>query len=37
VDLCLTVRKGDTMYLGVKGKGEVEIKFDKDEYFVKYA
>ena len=37
VDLCLTVRKGDTMYLGVKDKGEVEIKFDKDEYFVKYA
>ena len=37
VDLCLTVRKGDKVILGVKDKGNVEIVFDKDEYFVKYA
>ena len=37
VDLCLTVRKGDTITLGIKGKNPVNIKFDKDEYFVKYA
>ncbi len=37
VDLCLTVRKGDKVILGVKGKNDVEITFDKDAYFVKYA
>ena len=37
VDLCLTVRKGDTVILGIKGKNPVEIEFNKDEYFVKYA
>lgn len=37
VDLCLTVRKGDTITLGIKGKNPVNIKFDKEEYFVKYA
>lgn len=37
VDLCLTVRKGDTVTLGIKGKNDVVIEFNKDEYFVKYA
>ena len=37
VDLCLTVRKDDTVILGIKGKNPVEIEFNKDEYFVKYA
>ncbi len=38
-DLLLTVRKGDTMTLKVLRDGEekqVDILFDKDEYFVKY-
>ena len=39
-DLLLTVRKGDTVSVKVLRDGEektVDIVFDKDEYFVKYA
>ena len=39
VDLMLTVRKGDTVTIGVKRSGQpinVTIKFDKDSYFKTY-
>ena len=39
VDLMLTVRKGDTVTIGVKRNGQpinVTIKFDKDSYFKTY-
>ncbi len=39
VDICLTIRKGDTVTVGIKRNGKdenVSIKFDKDSYFTIY-